>query len=348
MSSAPIPSPLPDASASQRGAVSTGAQTFAGVKTFQDGISAPQITTLTTDLDAAEADIAALEAAQHAAVTLGAVGSSPNANGASLSGQVLTLQPADASNPGVVTTGAQTFAGAKTFSGDVSARTVAASVASGTWSFTFTGANGLRNPTLGAVMLDNAGLQLQGTAAGWTINTRLTSTVASGSVAIETSTGARWKLGAGTTDYLFSDGSTTIRTEGTLHANAGLSSFGFTAISGNVTCVQITNSGMIVGAASVIQELLSQRGNTAADPQVKIGSFSAVTAVGAKLVAFMNGRNGTEVGCVDKDGKGRFTGGIGVGNSAAGASLGTVTKKMEVFDAAGASLGFVPIYDAIT
>lgn len=40
--------------------------------------------------------------------------------------------------------------------------------------------------------------------------------------------------------------------------------------------------------------------------------------------------------------------GIGVGNSAAATTLGTVTKKMEVFDAAGASLGFVPIYDAIT
>lgn len=40
--------------------------------------------------------------------------------------------------------------------------------------------------------------------------------------------------------------------------------------------------------------------------------------------------------------------GIGVGNSAAGSSLGTVTKKIEVFDASGTSLGFVPVYDAIT
>lgn len=50
-------------------------------------------------------------------VTLAAVGSSPNANAASLSGQVLNLQPADASFPGVVTTGTQTIAGNKTFSG---------------------------------------------------------------------------------------------------------------------------------------------------------------------------------------------------------------------------------------
>jgi hypothetical protein len=40
--------------------------------------------------------------------------------------------------------------------------------------------------------------------------------------------------------------------------------------------------------------------------------------------------------------------GLGVGNSAAATSLGSVTRKMEVFDASGASLGFVPLYDAIT
>ncbi len=49
-------------------------------------------------------------------ISLGSFGSSSNANGASLSGQVLTLQPADASNPGGVSTTTQTFAGSKTFS----------------------------------------------------------------------------------------------------------------------------------------------------------------------------------------------------------------------------------------
>lgn len=50
-------------------------------------------------------------------ITLAAVGSSPNANAASYSASgVLNLQPANASFPGVVTTGTQTFAGSKTFS----------------------------------------------------------------------------------------------------------------------------------------------------------------------------------------------------------------------------------------
>ncbi len=52
-------------------------------------------------------------------ITLTAVGAAPDANGATLSGQALTLQPADATHPGLVTTGAQTFAGAKTFSSTI-------------------------------------------------------------------------------------------------------------------------------------------------------------------------------------------------------------------------------------
>lgn len=40
--------------------------------------------------------------------------------------------------------------------------------------------------------------------------------------------------------------------------------------------------------------------------------------------------------------------GIGVGNTAAATTLGSVTRRMEVFDAAGASLGFIPIYNSIT
>jgi hypothetical protein len=42
------------------------------------------------------------------------------------------------------------------------------------------------------------------------------------------------------------------------------------------------------------------------------------------------------------------TTGLGVGNSAAATTPGAVVRKMEVFDAAGVSLGFVPIYSTIT
>ena len=55
--------------------------------------------------------------------TLAAIGSSPNANGATISGSTLNLEPASASFGGVVTTGTQTFAGAKTFNGNVNITT---------------------------------------------------------------------------------------------------------------------------------------------------------------------------------------------------------------------------------
>jgi hypothetical protein len=48
--------------------------------------------------------------------TMAAIGSTPNANGATISGVNLNLEPASASYGGIVTTGTQTFAGAKTFS----------------------------------------------------------------------------------------------------------------------------------------------------------------------------------------------------------------------------------------
>lgn len=68
-----------------------------------------------------------LDQSSHDPFTLASVGSSPSASGASLSGQQLTLQPADGSNPGLVTAGTQTIGGNKTFSG-----TIAASNLSGT------------------------------------------------------------------------------------------------------------------------------------------------------------------------------------------------------------------------
>jgi hypothetical protein len=40
--------------------------------------------------------------------------------------------------------------------------------------------------------------------------------------------------------------------------------------------------------------------------------------------------------------------GIGVGNSALATTPGTVVRKIEVFDASGSSLGFVPVYNTIT
>ena len=52
-------------------------------------------------------------------ISMGAIGSTANANGGSIASGVLTLQPASASFGGVVTTGTQSFAGAKTFNSNL-------------------------------------------------------------------------------------------------------------------------------------------------------------------------------------------------------------------------------------
>ncbi len=57
---------------------------------------------------------------------LAAIGAVPNANGATLTASVLNLQPASASFGGVLTTGAQTIAGAKTFAGNIIAQALIA------------------------------------------------------------------------------------------------------------------------------------------------------------------------------------------------------------------------------
>ncbi len=62
--------------------------------------------------------------------TMGTFGSSPDAKGASISGVTLTMQPADGTHPGEVTTGTQTIAGAKTFSTSVKSPAFISSTAS--------------------------------------------------------------------------------------------------------------------------------------------------------------------------------------------------------------------------
>lgn len=95
---------LQTADATNPGLMSTSTQSIAGAKTFTGSISASNLSgTNTGDL------------------TLTAVGASPSANGASLSGQALTLQPASSTLPGVVTAVAQSFGGAKRIIGNADA-----------------------------------------------------------------------------------------------------------------------------------------------------------------------------------------------------------------------------------
>jgi len=84
-------------------------------------------------------------------VTLNSLGSTPNASGLSLSGQVLRMQPADETNPGGLTITSQVFTGNKEFSNALEWRHANNSAA--------TGANAILTlPTTSAVRVTNASL----------------------------------------------------------------------------------------------------------------------------------------------------------------------------------------------
>ena len=79
------------------------------------------------------------------ASSISTIGTTPNLNGASLLNNILTLQPADISNPGVVNNTTQTFSGEKTFN---SPQTLV------------TGRLGIGVPTFGASRLGDSDLQV--------------------------------------------------------------------------------------------------------------------------------------------------------------------------------------------
>lgn len=103
------------------------------------------------------------------------------ANGAQISGTTLTFGAADATNPGLVSTAAQTFAGAKTFNGQIIG---AAGISStgGAVSLTGNAASSLTT-TSGALTLTSAAAATWSTTAG-----NLTLQAGSGTVSLGTST----------------------------------------------------------------------------------------------------------------------------------------------------------------
>ena len=98
----------------------TGVNTYNPNNFITNGESKKEaIEALDTQLGLTQTQLDNLVSANTQDVTLAPIGSTANANGASLSGQVLNLEPASASFGGVVTTGSQTFAGNKTFQNNV-------------------------------------------------------------------------------------------------------------------------------------------------------------------------------------------------------------------------------------
>lgn len=136
-----------DASSSQRGLISTGAQSIAGVKTLVDttqsttkdngalvlegGLGVEKNINAGGNINSTGTVTGSNLSGTHSGTSsgtntgdasIGAVGSTPNANGGAFTGQVLNLQPADATNPGVVSILTQTFGGRKNFAAALEAQ----------------------------------------------------------------------------------------------------------------------------------------------------------------------------------------------------------------------------------
>lgn len=64
---------------------------------------------------------------------------------------------------------------------------------------------------------------------------------------------------------------------------------------------------------------------------------------------FLRGKQGGATKAeITAGGQGRFAAGIGVGNSVAAKNVGAVVRKVQIFDAAGVSLGYIAVYNSIT
>lgn len=171
-------------------------------------------------------------------------------------------------------------------------------------------------------------------------------------------------VGAGVTPQaiILETGATNSRTERVRINPAGLvrvGSSGTPAAQLHVVAAS-GNKALIVEAASS-QNAVEVYGNghrVSSTDYVRVAISNALTGLtiaceGAGTTGTTNANQDVTLtprgsGAVKTAAKVLATAGLGVGNSAAATTLGSVTKKIQVFDAAGASLGYLPVYDAIT
>lgn len=119
-----------------------------------------------------------------AVTSVGAFGSTPSANAASIASNVLTLQPADATRPGCISITTQTLAGAKTFSGALAVTNITPTSSTTTGALIISGGVGIAlgttiggtvsirdGVTSGQAVIDEAavnGVSITGTGGGTT------------------------------------------------------------------------------------------------------------------------------------------------------------------------------------
>lgn len=125
------------------------------------------------------------------AISLSAIGSTPNANGGTITANVLNLQPASASFGGVITTGTQAFEGAKTFNKDLIVNTLTVGLGGGSNQYT---------TALGYNVLNANTTGIQNTGVGYnalTANTIGVNNVGIGGWSLSLNTTGDFNIGVG-------------------------------------------------------------------------------------------------------------------------------------------------------
>lgn len=227
---------------------------------------------LDLQLGATQTQLDALDAANSTDVDLALIGATPNGFGASLSNQTLTLQPANASFGGVVTTISQNFAGDKTFVDNVN---VGGNLVV-TGDFTVNGTTTFVNSTNLAVTDRNITTNVGGNdasaeGAGLTI----TRTAVNGSIIYKASSGSKWALGNVGTEIDVADiSSAQVLTNKTLVVSNNTIT---TASSGNLTSTELN------AALAELQSDIDTRA-TSASLTAHTGASSGVHGVTGSVV----------------------------------------------------------------
>lgn len=194
--------------------------------------------------------------------TVGAFSGSSQTNGASISSTTITFGPADGTNPGMVTTGPQTLAGAKTFTqGAV---------------FSLAGASGNAIDLTGTGSKTNAAIRLSGGAPRW-IDFGSTGAAAPAIGAGSRSDGTKIVLantqGALTSDFAFGMTSTTMWAS---VAN-NTASYGFEWYGGATLRMTLLGSGVLTLTAAIVGAASQDVFNTVSTTVNAFGASTALT-----------------------------------------------------------------------
>lgn len=245
---------LQPADATNPGGVSTTTQTFAGNKTFTGSISASNLSGTNTGN-----------------ITLTTIGSTPNNNAATLSGQVLNLEPADATHGGILTTGTQTIAGNKTFTGTT---TVGQLIDSGLTADTVPYANGSKQLTSSVVTSTELGYVSGVTSS---IQTQFSNK--------QPLDATLTSLAAYNTNGLLTQTAADTFTGRTITAGTGISVGNGDGVAGNPT---ITNSTVVTGDISQTSFTAADNQSSAADVTGLLFSNAAVRSFRTQLSILRN------------------------------------------------------------